>query len=119
MALNLALSRLSILTLMLRIFSFFNAAICSPINVALVVMEISSSPSAPVNRCKKSISPFLTKGSPPVILIFFIPSSINAVASKNISFQDKSSFEVENKTPPSGIQYWQRMLQLSVTDSRK
>ena len=54
---------------------------CSP----FVVRTSSLNPGMPESRSRKGTSPFLTRGSPPVTLIFSIPWATQALATRNSS----------------------------------
>ena len=62
-----------------------------------------------------AVHPLRTKGSPPVIFIFLIPSSAAAQQISSISSKERRS-DIDTSSTPSGIQYRQRRLQRSVMD---
>mmetsp|Transcript_38246 Transcript_38246/g.90407 ORF Transcript_38246/g.90407 Transcript_38246/m.90407 type:complete len:280 (-) Transcript_38246:105-944(-) len=87
----------------------------------LVVMPIVSTPiflSSPI-AATSSVMSFRTVGSPPVSLILVTPAATKRRVRRRISGVVSMLSSGERSTPSSGMQYWQRRLQRSVSEMRR
>ena len=60
-----------------------------------------------------------TSGSPPVSRTSVIPSRTNSDTSRSISSKVRIASRSSHGSPSAGMQYWQRKLQRSVTETRR
>jgi hypothetical protein len=86
--------------------------------VALVVIDTSRIPGIAATARTRATTPFLAKGSPPVIRTFDMPSPEAIRTTRANSSMLSISSWVLGLTPSAGMQYTHLKLHLSVTETR-
>ena len=111
------LSSVSRLMFTRRTPASFKGRASSGRSVPLVVMQSSWIPSRAAASAQSSTMSRRTRGSPPVIRSLRMPSPAAASIARSSSSRLSSSGQFA--TPSAGMQYRQRRLQRSVTDTRR
>ena len=84
-----------------------------------MVSARSSTPGTAATRATSSGRCGRISGSPPVIRTRVTPSATNRSTRNSVSSKLSRSFRGSQTYSASGMQYWQRRLHRSVTDSRR
>jgi len=85
----------------------------------LVVSETSSSPGSGESRARSSGNWRRASGSPPVSRRSETPIRTSSETIRSISSKLSTSSRGSQSIPSEGMQYWQRKLQRSVTETRR
>src|SRR3954470_2755819 len=80
---------------------------------------MSRSPGTPASISTSRGKSRRTSGSPPVSRSSSTPSEANTRTSRSISSNDSRALRSSHGRPSAGMQYWQRKLQRSVTETRR
>jgi hypothetical protein len=109
----------SIDTFTLSMPAFTSAAASRSSRYPFVVKERSSTPSTSASIDTSRGNSRRTSGSPPVSRTSVTPIDENSATSRSISSNVRISERSSHGRPSAGMQYWQRKLQRSVTDTRR